>query len=110
MINMDPFFIMSLQLDLEYCSDFTPHEFERFANLIDPIWVDEALSSTGTESVRRRRLPAERLVWLVIGLACFVMNSSGTSSNSLALPMVQRTARRFRVPRWRVESVLAKLL
>jgi hypothetical protein len=62
---------MALQLDLDYAAELAPHEFERFASLIDPAWIDEALQRTGTVSLRRRRLPAERMVWLVIGLALF---------------------------------------
>jgi hypothetical protein len=62
---------MALQLDLDYAAELTPHEFERFSSLIDPAWIDEALEQTGTVSLRRRRLPAERMVWLVIGLALF---------------------------------------
>lgn len=62
---------MALQLDLDYASNLAPHEFERFASLIDPSWIDEALCQTRTVSLRRRRLPAERMVWLVIGLALF---------------------------------------
>jgi len=62
---------MALQLDLDCAAERAPHEFERFASLIDPAWIDEALQQTGTVSIRRRRLPAERLVWLVIGLALF---------------------------------------
>ena len=68
---MNPFFIMAFQLDLDYAADLAPHEFERFASLIDPTWIDEALRQTNTVSLRRRRLPAERMVWLVIGLALF---------------------------------------
>lgn len=68
---MNPFFIMALQLDLDYAAELAPHEFERFASLIEPEWIDEALRQTGTVSLRRRRLPAERMVWLVIGLALF---------------------------------------
>lgn len=62
---------MALQLDLDYAAELAPHEFERFASLIDPEWVDEALRQTRKVSLRRRRLPAERMVWLVIGLALF---------------------------------------
>ncbi len=62
---------MALQLDMDYAAELVPHEFERFASLIDPEWIDEALQQTGTASIRRRRLPAERMVWLVIGLALF---------------------------------------
>nr|WP_308632490.1 IS4 family transposase [Massilia sp. YIM B02763] len=62
---------MALQLDLDDAAELAPHEFERFASLIDPAWIDEALRQTGTVSLRRRRLPAEHMVWLVIGLALF---------------------------------------
>ena len=31
--------------------------------------AEEALAATGTASIRRRRLPAEQVVWLVIGVA-----------------------------------------
>jgi len=68
---VNPFFIMALQHDINYAGELAPHEFERFASLIDPAWINEALQQTGTVSVRRRRLPAERMVWLVIGLALF---------------------------------------
>lgn len=71
MFNVNSFFIMALQFDLDYSASLTPQEFDRFASLIDPAWIDEALQQTGTVSVRRRRLPAERMVWLVIGLALF---------------------------------------
>ena len=36
---------------------------------IDPAWIEEALTWAGTVSMRRRRLPAEQVVWLVIGMA-----------------------------------------
>ena len=62
---------MAIQLDMDYTGTLAPHEFERFASLVDAAWIDEALRQTGTVSVRRRRLPAERMVWLVIGLALF---------------------------------------
>ena len=39
--------------------------------LLDPAWIEQALAATGKASVRRRKLPAEHAVWLVIGLALF---------------------------------------
>ncbi len=39
------------------------------AALLDPAWIEQALSATGKASIRRRKLPAEHAVWLVIGLA-----------------------------------------
>jgi hypothetical protein len=40
-------------------------------SLIDPHWINQALRATGKASIRRRKLPAEHAVWLVIGLALF---------------------------------------
>lgn len=62
---------MSLQSSLQQTIPLTPESFDRFSSLIDPDWIDQALQTTGTASIRRRRLPAERVVWLVIGLALF---------------------------------------
>lgn len=45
--------------------------FEKFKESIDPAWVEEALAATGTASIRRRRLPAEQALWLVLGMALF---------------------------------------
>jgi len=36
---------------------------------LDIEWVQEALERTGTCTIRRRKLPAEQVVWLVIGMA-----------------------------------------
>lgn len=64
-------FFMSVQLDLMTSAEVTPSQLDRFAGLLDPQWIDEALAATGTASIRHRRLPAEQVVWLVIGLALF---------------------------------------
>jgi hypothetical protein len=45
--------------------------FERFRQSIDPEWVEEALEATGTATLRRRRLPAEQVIWLVLGMALY---------------------------------------
>lgn len=45
--------------------------FERFAATLEPSWIDEALQATGSASMRRRKLPAESAVWLVIGMGLF---------------------------------------
>ncbi len=41
------------------------------ADLIDPDWIEQALEHTGRASIRRRKLPAQHAVWLVIGLALY---------------------------------------
>jgi len=48
-----------------------PASFEQFSAALDPQWIADALAATGTASVRRRKLPAEHVVWLVIGMGLF---------------------------------------
>jgi len=45
--------------------------FDRLRDSIDPAWIDAALEATGTATLRRRRLPAEQVVWLVLGMAIY---------------------------------------
>ena len=44
---------------------------DRFAESLDPDWIAEALTATGTTSIRRRKLPAEQVIWLVLGMALY---------------------------------------
>ena len=48
-----------------------PESFSRLLSSIDAAWIEEALEATGTASVRKRRLPAEQVVWLVLGMALY---------------------------------------
>ena len=48
-----------------------PDSFSDVRRHIDPRWIDEALEATGTATVRKRRLPAIQVVWLVIAMALF---------------------------------------
>lgn len=50
-------------------------ETGRFRESLDPRWIEEALEATGTASIRRRRLPAEQIIWLVLGMALFADQS-----------------------------------
>jgi len=54
---------------LEFTSDFTPKAFPTLIQHFDPGWIEEALLATGTATLRRRRLPAEQTVWLLLGMA-----------------------------------------
>ncbi len=45
--------------------------FHRMQASIDPAWIEEALEATGTATLRRRRLPAEQVIWLVLGMALY---------------------------------------
>ena len=48
-----------------------PDRLDELSALIDPSWIEQALAASGKASIRRRKLPAEHAVWLVIGLALF---------------------------------------
>ena len=48
-----------------------PERLDELSALIDPAWIEQALKASGKASIRRRKLPAEHAVWLVIGLALF---------------------------------------
>lgn len=54
---------------LEFTSDFTPKSFPTLTQHLDPHWIEEALLATGTATLRKRRLPAEQTVWLLLGMA-----------------------------------------
>lgn len=43
----------------------------RFAASVRPDWITEALNASGTATVRHRKLPAEKTIWLVLGIALF---------------------------------------
>lgn len=51
--------------------DLAEGTFDRMQASIDPDWIDEALQATGTATLRRRRLPAEQVIWLVLGMALY---------------------------------------
>lgn len=50
-------------------SEVTPQAFPRLLQHFDADWIDEALLNTDTATLRRRRLPAEQTMWLVLGMA-----------------------------------------
>lgn len=46
-------------------------DFKSLSNQVDPVWLAHVLAATGKASVRRRKLPAEQVMWLVIALAMY---------------------------------------
>ena len=54
---------------VEFTAAFTPEAFPGLIQQFGPVWVEEALQTTGTATIRCRRLPAERAVWLILGMA-----------------------------------------
>lgn len=49
----------------------SPPDLTGFRKHIDPEWIDQALAATGTATVRRRRLPSEQVIWVVLGMCLF---------------------------------------
>ena len=54
---------------LAYTAQVTPQAFPKLTQHLEPAWVEEALLATGAASLRRRRMPAEQTVWLLLGMA-----------------------------------------
>ena len=52
-----------------------PQVIDKFCETLRPDLIAEALEATGTASVRRRKLPAEQVVWLTVGMAMFTNTS-----------------------------------
>lgn len=48
-----------------------PEKLSAFTDHLPREWIELALRATGTATIRRRRLPAEQVVWLVLGMALF---------------------------------------
>lgn len=74
-----------------------PASFEPFRAAIDPAWIAEALAATGTASLRRRKLPAEHVVWLVIGMGLFHDRSIAQVVQHLDLVRPARPGARGRI-------------
>src|SRR5213593_3041603 len=63
---------VTLEEELEWVGDYSkPERFADIRRHLDPVWIEQALEATGTATLRKRRLPAEQVVWLVIGMALY---------------------------------------
>ena len=72
--------------DVDQLSELTPSTgFSAVTDAIDPLWIAEALEATGTRTIRRRKLPAEMVIWLVIAMALFRDRSVATVLKHLRL-------------------------
>jgi len=69
--------------------------FSIFSRNLDFAWVKRILESTGSATVRRRKLPAEFVAWLVIGMALLRDRSIEEVVHhlDLVLPEARRSAR-----------------
>jgi len=79
---------MRLSTALAAVASVAPSKFEDLRRDIDPAWIEQALKETGTATVRKRRMPAVQVIWLVIGMALFRDRSihEVVSKLNLALP------------------------
>ncbi len=94
---------MHFQRALSEVAALTPETFCDVRRHIDPQWVEEALRATGTATVRKRRLPAEQVVWLVIAMALFRNRSIAevVAKLDLALPGRSSTVAPSAIPQAR---------
>jgi len=56
---------------LATAASLAPSTFRGLQERVPKEWVTEALAATGVATLRRRRLPAEQVVWLVLGIALY---------------------------------------
>lgn len=70
---------------LESLVNMGPERIERFGASMPQAWIEEALAATGTASIRRRKLPADQVLWLVLGMALFQDRSIRDVADHLGL-------------------------
>jgi len=72
-------------------ADLPAPDWQRLGEHLPCEWIEQALSYSGAASVRRRRLPAQQVVWLVIALALYRRHSvrQVLAELDLALPDLQ---------------------
>ncbi|MBM4369985.1 MAG: transposase domain-containing protein [Deltaproteobacteria bacterium] len=63
-----------------------PQGLERFGASIHAEWIEEALKATGTASLRRRKVPAEQALWLLLGIALYLGDGNLVRVLSVANP------------------------
>ena len=66
------FVLRLLQSTLDQTLQHAPAQgLAHLAQLIDTDWISQALNASGKASIRRRKLPADHALWLVIGLSLY---------------------------------------
>jgi hypothetical protein len=90
---------MHLQEAFSSVPSILPENIAKFRRHIDPLRVEEALEATGTATIRKRRLPADQVLWLVIGMALLrneaierVAAMLGIALPSTRKPLVSKSA------------------
>jgi len=63
---------MPTQQSIECISDMISFaDFDTFAHNNPVEWVESAINLADKATIRRRRLPSEQVLWLVMGMALF---------------------------------------
>jgi len=70
-----------------------PRSFEQLGQHLPTEWIAEALEATGTATVRKRRLPAEQVLWLVLGMALMRNQSVQRLAALLEIALPSKTGR-----------------
>lgn len=88
---------MSLSYELELTQTLAEasEDLSVFQSHVPSDWIEDALNATGMASVRRRKLPADQVMWLVLGMGLY-RNRSITDvcdKLSLVMPTTQASGR-----------------
>ena len=62
---------MRIEQALDFIHACPPAKFEGLSDLLSPELVQACLAETGSVSLRRRRMPMERVLWAIIGMSLF---------------------------------------
>lgn len=84
---------MSFIEELNQTADWSPESLSTFQRDLPADWIERALDATGTVSLRRRRLPAEQVVWLVLGIGLYRDRCIRDVCDKLGLAMPDRAGR-----------------
>jgi hypothetical protein len=78
---------------LETASRVDAQSLERLAQGLPQEWIKASLEQSGVASLRRRRLPAEQVIWLVIGMALMRGRSIDDIATKLEIARPSTTGR-----------------
>lgn len=62
---------MFLNQALEQLQNFSPEQFTGLSDYLSPELIEGCLQSSGTVTLRKRRLPLEMMIWAVVGMSLF---------------------------------------
>lgn len=88
----------SLSHCLSLLNQVVPQDLPTLTQELPGELIEQALAATGTATVRRRRLPAEQIVWLVLGMVLFRHLNIVQVVDQLGLAVQKPNSRRPVVP------------